>query len=301
MSRVFVALACAGFVTFVGVARSQPASPERVTANRVTFEDARSENPAGIDISRVVVTSNAYGEIVFRVDIPTDSTFTDDMRIRIWVDSDDDPTTGLHSTGAGLLGGGDYFLLADNFGAELYGCSNPPACDTFGPKQQFSFGFSYRDGATFTIDADDLGKTKRFRFAVSAYDGLVYTPDVGYDFTNAHFDVAPGLNEWWTYDTRALLAKRFSATPTRARAGKQFTLALTTVRTDTGAVARGRVSCSFKTGGRSLAPRSRGFVRDAARCAFDIPASSRGKRFRSSITVVAAGHTLTRSVSGRIR
>jgi hypothetical protein len=282
-----------GLALFAGAARSQPAA-EPASANRVVFEDAKGEDPGELDIARVVVGSSEDGEIAFRIELPTNPTFTDDMRIRVAIDTNDEKAMARREN--------EYFFLVDNYGANLYACRNPPMCDVFGPRLWRSFGFSYAAGAaTFSTELDDLGGVKRLRLRAIAYDGIAITPGVGYDFTNAHVDFAPEAERWWTYDTRALVAKSFSASPASPRAGRPFSLSLTTVRTDTGAIARGPVSCSFKLAGKTLTARAHGFIGRRARCAFDIPATSRGARFRSSISVAVAGHALTRSISGRIQ
>lgn len=269
----------------VGAARS---AVERVATNRVAFSDARGENPSGIDISRVVVSSTDDEQVLFRVEIPTNAAFTTDMRIEIWIDSDLDRRTGHERV--------DHFVLADDEVTPLYGCSNPPACDVFAPQSRAAFGFSYRNGATFRLRARDLGNTKRFRFVVAAYDNVVTN-----DLAGADLDFAPARNDWWTFDTRTLVANAFSAIPRRPQAGRPFTLLLAAVRTDTGAaVTAGTVSCSLHLGGRTIEPRSRGFAGRRAVCAFDVPRDVREQRYHAAITVRAGTNGVSRSLSGRI-
>lgn len=260
----------------------------------------RGEDPAGIDISRVAVSATADGDIVFRIEIPTHSRFTPDMRIRIWLDSDDDPSTGLD--------GADQFLLADDSVVALYGCADPPTCHTFGTGLTPSLRFSYEGGPTFSVDSRDLRKSKRFRFSVSAYSGILHRPDGSYDFSNWHSDFAPDgaydvvPSRWWTFDTRALVAKSFSATPATARAGQPFTLRLTTIRTDTGAVLEsGKVSCSLRIAGSSVKARTSGLFARRAVCGFDVPVGAKGKRYRAFVTVRTGANAITRLLSGRVR
>jgi hypothetical protein len=284
---VFVALVS------VGSARSEPRAAETTTTNRVVFADARGENASGVDISRVVVSSTSAGDIVFRVEIPTNATFVEGMRVRVWIDADGNPATGHE--------GVDYFLLADDDVAALYSCANPPTCDVFDQSSTRSFRFSYREGATFKVDRRYLGNTKRFRFFAAAYEGIVQKPGK-YDLSNARYDFAPREGGWWTFDTSALDARSFSVTPATPRAGKSFVLRLAAARTSTGAlVTSGKVSCSLRIGGRAVKTHTSGFVGHRALCAYDVRSDAKGKRYRATISIRVGPYTIARALSGRVR
>ncbi len=283
-----------------------------------TFRDAVGE--PGPDIETVLVSNDANGQLTFRIDIPNHPLITDDLRIRVWLDADANASTGLGPQG---VRGADYFLLLDRWELGLgevgfFACSGSVCSGgkVLPTGSRTSLRFSYRDGATFTLDAAELGieRLERLRFSIEAWTGIGFDPVAGrYDFTNARPDFAPdGAGRWlgypsaqgedfWTHDARTMLVKSFSASPAKPRAGRPFTLRLALVRADTGAPLRtGAVSCSTKLGGRTLRPSSRGFVGDRATCAFAVPADTRGRTFQSTISVRFAGATVTRSISGKV-
>jgi hypothetical protein len=283
-------------VVLVAVA---PASVARGAANVATFEDARGEDPSGPDITRVVVSDRADGLITFRINIPSHPTLGDDMRIRVWVDSDSNRATGLT---ADELVGFDYFLRRDRDGAKLFRCG-ASSCSNDVPQR--TLGFSYRGGATFAISAFELA-TKSFRFRVDTTAGIGFDPATRtYDFTKAKLDFAPGQSQFWTYNVglgpSRLLAKRLSVTPARPTGGRPLRVALTATRSDTGApVTSGRVACSATIGGKPAKLRSRGFARGRATCTFLIPENAEGWTIRGSITIASGRQRVTKAFFRRI-
>ena len=299
-----------------GAAVGEPSST--TDAATTTFRDAVGEE--GPDIETVVVSIDGRGHLSFRIDIPSYPSITDDMRIRVWLDTDVDVTTGLGVEG---VRGADYFILLDRWElglgeVALFTCSGSMCSG--GKALPTSSGtplrFSYRDGATFTVDPADLGiqSVERVRFSIEAWAGIGFDPIARrYDFTNARSDFAPdGAGRWlgypsaqgedfWTYEASAVFVKSFSAQPAKPRAGKQFSLRLALIGADTTApLTSGFVSCSMKIAGQPLRPSARGFVGTRAVCTFSIPADARGRTFQSVISVSSAGEKITRSVSGRV-
>lgn len=296
----------------------------RTVANSATFQDATGEDPAGPDISSVVVSNDAKGVLTFRVAIPSHPALTEDMRIFIWFDFDDHATTGLDE-------GLDHRLVVDvgsvGLGAAgLAFCGYPgPSCGVVqgwrGFGERVSLRFSYENGvAIFSFDTAKLarqepfriGRLERLRFWVVVESGVRFDPVTRrWDFTDWRRDVAPteppggrgfpAREEFWIYESRPLLVRNFSTAPARPRAGKPFALRVAAIHSDTGAaLTSGAVLCSSTIAGNPLRPRSRGFVGERAACVFAIPANAKGRTFRSTISVQSGGTKLTRSVSGRV-
>jgi hypothetical protein len=308
-----IALATLGGATAIQAAQTRGA------AVSVTYLDATGEDAAAPDITRVVVSNDDSGKLTFRIAIPSHPVLTEDMRIRIWLDYDDDPATGLAVEGREGL---DHFLLVDRgslgFGtAGLFVCSGSTCSGGRDLGTLASLGFSYENGALFSLESETLRRTepvrigglKRFRFSVEAWSGIGYDPVARtWDFTSARRDVAPAeqpspsRDQLWTYESRPLLVRAFSVIPARPRAGMPFALRLGATRTETGAaLTSGAVSCSARVAGKTLQPRSSGFVGPRAVCVFAIPMHTEGRRFRSTISVRFGRTTLTRSLSGRVR
>jgi hypothetical protein len=285
-----VALVCAG-----GAA----GSPELGAARSVTFEDVTGEDPQGPDITTVTVSNDDTGLLTFRVAIPSRPTLVDGMRFRIWIDSDDDPATGLD------LNGMDYFLLHEQGRTGVWSCggntcAGPSALAT-------TLEFSYAGGPQFRILNADIGETRRFRFAVEAATGIfVDAATKSFDFTNARFDDAPARGGTWTYGLaigpQRLLAKSLTTAPAAPRAGRPFAVRLVVTRADTGAVVTsGRVRCTARIAGEHVFVRSQRFVGKRAVCTFGIPEDAAGQTIRGSVTISLGGTKVTRAFSARIR
>lgn len=288
----------------VGLAANRSAT----VVNRVVFEDATVEEPAGPDITTIAVSSDGRW-LSFRVYVPTNPAVTPDLRMRIWLDVDDSRETGLYPEGVAEPTGYDHFLLLDPLDVSLYGL--PLAglfwCEGSICSRRATPLLSYQGGPTFTIDTSlldpalGLRRFERVRFYVTATSGIRFVPGSGYDFTEARLDVAPDEGEW-TFDTRVLRVASFRATPAEPRAGSPFSLRLRVLRTDTGTVAaQGQLTCSLTLAGTRIPARVRRLAGSGAVCTFDVPAGMSGRRFRATIGVAARGDAISRSVSGQVR
>jgi hypothetical protein len=177
------------------------AAPDARIAKSVRFVDALNEDPEAPDVTAVVVSNSKVAwapasVISFRVEIPNRPTFTEDMRVSVWIDADDKRATGLADP-SGALPGADYFVNWDprlrRDGASILRCV-AARCTTLAAR---SFRFSYAGGARFSVRADDLGDTRRFRFAARAYSNIV-----GSDFAAMRLDYAPAAGTSWRYSLR---------------------------------------------------------------------------------------------------
>jgi hypothetical protein len=260
--------------------------------------DALREQAGAPDVTTVEVSSDGY-ELTFRVAVPTNPVVTPDMRIRIWLDADEDVSTGLKVEG---LVGLDHFVLVDPTRfppdeAVLYSCTGA----TCGPSSR-SPGFTYSSGAIFTVDAMSLGlrRVGRLRFSVTVTTGILYDPATGYDFDKSHVDVAPDEG-MWTYDALPLHVDEFRMMPPRPRAGEQFRMTMRVLDTATGApLRRGNVTCSLVIAGARAQARFRRLTAPHAECVFQVPTDTRGRRFRATIGITAGETVVRRSLSGRI-
>jgi hypothetical protein len=299
LGMALIALFCAFLaVDVVGATSLKTASG----ANTVTFSDAVGEDSAGPDITSVVVSADRERRLAFRIVVPNRPTLTEDMRIRIWIDADDNLSTGLAVQDRPELRGIDYFVLVDRWelglsSARVFECKS----STCSGKREV--GFSYFNGGAFDINAADIGIShrQRLRFRVETSSGWLFDPSKGYDATNVHVDAAPDDGRYWRFDMRPLLVTSFNTTPVTAHAGSRYALRMSLVRTATGKPARGKVACSFKVDGLSLRLRTSGFRAGSAVCAFVIPPDAKGKRYRGSIAVLVAGERLVRAAAGTVR
>jgi hypothetical protein len=268
-------------------------------AAAASFQDAVGENPNGVDITSVRVSNDIAGLLTFRINIPGQPAFTDDMRLRVWFDSDSKRETGLTQDD---VAGRDYFILWDRDGVKLFRCG-ASTCTNGTPQR--TLGSSYRGGATLTVNASEI-KATRMKFAVEATAGLRYDAATRrFDVSNATFDYAPERTRFWSYTVRLgpskLLVKSVSTTPVRAQAGKRLSLRLAVARADTGALlSSGQVTCAARIGSKPIRPRSQGFSGGKATCVFAIPPGAGGQTLRGLVSVAFAGRRVTKSFARRI-
>jgi hypothetical protein len=277
-------------------------SPQSVAApasNTTTYTDSTGEDPAGPDITTIVVSNDDGGGITFRVNVPNRPQFTMDMAMIVWIDSD-----GNQATGDPGSFGADYLIQLIGGEAILFKwdttSNNYVVAST-----QSTLSYAWTGGATIKINASDLGNTRKFNFGVLVVSGLVIDPVSGsIDTTNAHRDQAPTIG-FYPYQVKigapSLVVKSFTHSPAAPTAGKPFTLRLTAARSDTGAVLQGgQVVCVGRVGHVRLTVTVHHVTGGAAVCTFAIPKTAKGKMFSGSDTVIFEGQKAGRSFSGKI-
>jgi hypothetical protein len=268
-------------------------------AKAAAFQDAVGENPNGVDVTSVLVSNDLAGLLTFRINIPGRPAFTEDMRLRVWFDSDSNRETGLTQAD---VAGRDYFILWDRDGVRLFRCS-ASSCTNATPQR--TLGSSYRGGATLTIGASEI-RAKRLKFAVEATSGLRYDPATRrFDVSNATLDYAPDRDRFWSYAVRLgpsrLLVKSVSTTPARPQAGKRLSVGFVVARADTGArLSSGRVTCAARIGATPLRPSSQGFSGGRATCVFAVPPGAEGQTLRGLVNVAFAGRRVTKTFARRV-
>lgn len=288
--------------TFAALAGGAAAGPVRATTNSVTFPDSAGEDPAGADISSVTVSNTDAGLITFRIEIPNRPTFTADMVLVIYVDSDANPATGDPD----LLGADYLIVLAPNTsgGAEV-SMARWSGTD-FVSTPQLSLVSSYTSGATISVNANELSATKKMSFGVQVITGIVYDAQGTPDLTNAHRDFAPDSGRgFYTYDVKVtpltLVVKRVSTVPLKPRAGSQFTVSLVAARSDSGAtIQSGTVTCKATIAFKPIVARVHRVSGGKAVCTFQIPKTARGKTIRVAVALQFEGLTAKGSYSGKI-
>jgi hypothetical protein len=233
-----------------------------------TFGDPQGDATGGAgDITQMVVSNDAGGNITFALTIPNRAALETDDRLFVLLDSDKDTTTGATS-----LGGVDYVLVITGAAATLQRASGP---FSFAPAPHATMRLA-EGGKTVTLNRSDLGETKGF--FVIAESRLVSTPGVGDDapdrgFSDYDLELEPRLGT---------LSATFA--PVRPEAGKPLRLARITLRLDDGTVVRAdSVTCLAKLNGRRL----------TGRCFWRIPKSARGKRLVVTLTARYQGAAST--------
>jgi hypothetical protein len=288
---------------FAAVAGAAPARPE---ANSATFQDSRGEDPQGPDITTVEVSNDNTGLITFKINVPNQAQLSGEKLYDIVVDADDNKATGDPGDQF-TTPGGEYAIELFQQQVNLFQWDGQNYTrSAAGPSQATLIFTDSPTGPSISINATELGNTKKFSFDVTVISGLKFDDSGNLDFSGAHADFAPDLTHGrYPFEVKVaplkLLAKNFKTIPNRPRAGGAFTMRMTAVRNDTGAVIQGgTVKCAAKAGGANLAAKTHRFAGTAAVCTWAIPASARGKTFRGSITVVFEGKKVTKTFAAAI-
>jgi hypothetical protein len=241
-----------------------------------SFADADDDQDAAPDMTSVRVSDDKDGWITFAVTTPNYATLPADSVLAVAIDGDGRPATG--DAGAELL----IRSLAGEVIFERWSQGQREWLDDTPPHR-----VRIRNSAnTVTVDVhrSELGNAPRFGFSLATLDVNTQAESV------LAADLAPDDGGFYRYalankPALRLLAGRVSATPTRPRAGKPFTVSLAVRRSDTnGPITSGKVSCRVVLGGTPL--RARGSVAGgAARCSVAVPSSAAGSRLRGTISV----------------
>jgi hypothetical protein len=270
----------------------------RVAANTTTFPDSVGEDANAPDITGVVISNDDAGNIVFQINISNRPALTADMFMLIFLDTDQNASTGDSATL-----GSDYVLQLIPGAVDLYqwnGSDYAPAA------AQASLTYSYQPtGATIRISAADLGKTKGFKFGVIVASGVVVGANGQLDFTNVHRDYAPDLGHgFFTYQvlTRLILSvTAYTTSPKPAKAGRPFSATLAAKENDTdGPVASGTVTCAATIAFKRISAVTHVLTNGVANCIWRIPVTAKGRTLRGTITLTVQGVKVTRSFSSRI-
>ena len=270
----------------------------RTTTNSTTFTDSSGEDAAAPDISSVVVSNDDAGMITFKINIANRPTLTADMAVLLFLDTDLKPTTGDTNSF-----GSDYLIELDPGSVGLFQWNGT---DFAFAAAQTSLTFAYdATGATIRVSAADLGKTKGLNFGVDAISGIALDASGNPDFTNAHDDLAPdpghGFYNYKVLTKLTLSVVAFTTTPKPAKHAKNFVAGFAVNESDTGGpVQVGTVACTATIALKHVATLSHALKNGIAACAWHLPATSKGKTIRGTVTVTVQGVKVFRNFSAKI-
>jgi hypothetical protein len=295
-SRITLLLVIGAFLMVLPSAALGTAS--HTTANSATFNDSVGEDSAAPDITSVAVSNDDAGLITFKIAISNRPALTPDMTVLLYVDSDQQSSTGDPS-----FGGSDYAIELDPGSVALFQWNGS---DYVSAASQSSVTFAYdATGATIRASASDLGKTKGFNFGVIAVSGIALDASGNPDFTKVHVDSAPdaghGFFAYQVLTKLTLSVVAFSTVPKPARVGKNFVAGLAANESDTnGPVQGGTVACSATIGTKHLIAGAHGVANGIAACSWKIPKTAKGKTIRGTVTLTVQGVKVARSFAVKI-
>ena len=298
-----IAVAVVALPTAASGAFSTPSAQQAPAANSATYQDSTGENPAAPDITMLTVSNTDAGLLSFRVNVPNRPALDQGTIFEIWVDSDNNVSTGSADTG-----GADYVMQLVRGEISLYRWDGTDYTRRLGDPSAVTLSFSYQGGVTVRISAAELGNTKVFKFFVFIATGCTLDPTTqDLDCANALADLAPGGSAGlYQYEVKitppTLVVRSLKATPKTPTAGRTFTLRLVAARSDTNAVVQnGRVTCIGRIGNARLRAQVQRVQGGAATCTWNLPPTAKGKTFRGSVAVTFEGLKAAQAYSGKVR
>ena len=265
-------------------------------ANSQSYPDSLGENPPAPDITSVDVSNDDTGLITWKINISNRPALTQDMLIELYFNTD-----GSTSTGDPNAFGTDYLIQLTSGQVNLFKWNGSP--DYTSAPSQSTLTFAYdATGATIKVNASDLGATKAVSFIVDALSGITIASNGSADFTNAHGDVAPDPGHGtFAYQVLAVLklsVVSFVTTPKVLHAGGKLSASLAANENDTGGpVTGGTVACVATVAGKRLTATAHAVANGVATCTWKVPAKSKGKTLRGTVTLTVRGATAARSFS----
>jgi hypothetical protein len=252
------------------------------------FTDASGDANGAPDVTDVSVFNDSGTRIVFGAKIAGGKAMAANGEIAFVVDADKNGATGSNGWDYLILLGGDkrWALLSWN-GTEW---AEAPATT--------ARGYFYDDVMLFAVDRSELGNTAAFDFYVeaNAYAGDQVTAT----------DVAPEGDAVWSYAT---VRKTFGlvATPIvpltkgGAKQGKAFVSGYVFGRADSPEPATGaKTTCVVTLGAKRLAARVQSDA-EAAACRVAVPAKSKGKVLKVTLTTTLNGKSVTKSYATKVK
>jgi hypothetical protein len=302
MRRLPVGAALATLALALAVAASAGTRSSRST----TFTDPTGDAGTAADITNVVASDDANGQITFQVNIANQ--FTNTNTVDILVDADHNP-----SSGDTQAAGAEYDLYVD-FSNNTWdlgvwngsGWSEAPSSST-GKVSYTSNQFTY------SINKSELGNTSAFGFWVDSCDA---------DCSAGHEDQAPANGTWFYQLTGGAtsggsgggssavqLSVLVATGPKTVKAGKPYTVVLLLQPSDPSVslVDNGQVHCKASIGTTSLVAQSellestfQGQKIAAAGCVARVPKTAHGKTVKETVTVTYQTATVSRTFSARV-
>jgi hypothetical protein len=277
MQRLFALAALAAALVVVPAA-----------AGDASFTDPPGDAGGAPDIVDVVVYNDAFTRVGFGVKIAGGKALGGEGGLLVLFDSDRNMATGRN--------GWDYLVLLT--GDETWDVSSWDGTQWVEAPAASAKAYFQEDVLLFGIDRAELGNTAGFDFFVTSLqfegDQLVAS------------DTAPDGEDVWTYAT---VRKTFglgssqvvSTTKGGARAGKAFVAGYVFGRLDSPEPATGaKTTCVATVAGKRIAARVSSSA-EAAACRVTLPAASKGKVLKLTLTTTLRGKSVQKSYATKVK
>ena len=264
------------------------------TSNTKSFGDTRGENLLAPDIVNTTVSNTDAGDMRFAITVSNRPVFGRDMLILIFVDT--------QKGGDADSNGADYVIQIESGLPLLFKWNGK---DFVRALNDGGLGYRYPStGPIIELSSTALGSPKTVKFRELVGSGATRNGKGETLYLNFKADASPnGETDAFTYNVVTHLrldAGRPVISPARPRAGAAMAVVIQVAANDTGLVASGKVACDARVGGKPLRAQSTKLGNGVATCGFKLPAGTKGKQVRGTITVTSRGLKVSRPFSATI-
>src|SRR5260221_8282546 len=170
MARLVGVLAAAAALFAAGIAVSAFGARADTPLKSQTYTDpAGDQTPGGPDITGVVVDNHADGTLDFSIALPREPALINGEAVVIWIDADNNATTGQNGFDALLTADGAYPSTTSIEVLKWIG-TTPKWTIVGKAPTNLNGAFTPQVGVDFSVAKDVLGVTSGFRFYVRAAD-----------------------------------------------------------------------------------------------------------------------------------
>ena len=260
-------------------------------SNSKSFGDTRGENFLAPDIVRTVVSNNDAGDLSFAITLSNRPVFGRDMLILVFVDT--------KKGGDATSNGADYVIQVESGLPLLFKWNGK---DYIRAPSDGGLGYRYpATGPIIQLSSLALGSPKTIKFRELVGSGATRNGQGDTAYTNFKADASPN-QETQSFTFNLITHLRLQAgkaviSPASPRAGGSVAVVIQVGANDTGLVSAGKVSCDARVGDKRLTTQSTKLGNGVATCGFKLPAGTKGKQLKGTITLTSRGLTVRRPFS----
>jgi len=239
-------------------------------SNSFAWDDPAGDSANAADLTQIAVRNDDTGNITFALTFGNRPGLGSDDAIEIWLDTDDNESTGNH--------GFDYVIYMVSGNGLLKHATSTGLEDTL----HSTFSAS-ADGRTASVNRSELGSTSRFDFFVRS--STLSEADTSID------EAPDASNEVFVYSLTAAGPDKILVlfAPKTPKAGATFSAVVPLVQLDDGSTAiPEKLGCKGTLNRKPLAGAA-----TLARCVWKLPKSAKGKRLSITIVVTVNGAKAT--------
>lgn len=283
-----------GIAVLVGAVAVPSLALGSAMSNSKSFGDTRAENLLAPDIVGTSVSNTDAGDLRFAITVSNRPVFGRDMLILVYVDTKKggDPDSN----------GADYVIQVESGLPLLFKWNGS---DFLRAPSDGGLGYRYPStGPIIELGSSALGSPKTIKFRELVGSGATRNGQGETVYDNFAADASPNAEtQGFAFKLVTHLkldAGKAEISPARPRGGGSVAVVVQVAANDLGPITSGKVACEASVGGKPIRTRSAKVGGGVATCGFTLPAGSKGKQLKGTITVTSRGLTVRRPFSATV-